>query len=104
MSKVIKVSLIRCVISFELFILHHTFNKSDSKLKPTVTCSMAFSCTSRFLVPEFILSCHWLLVLFTFVLIGRFNQVAFRFATLSQKDLGALSRKLKDDDKSIKGV
>ena len=53
---------------------------------------MAFSYTSRFLLPELILSSHWLLVLFTFVLIGRFNQVAFRFATLSQKDLGALSR------------
>ena len=89
MSKIIEGCLIFLLFAtrlVELFISHHTFNQSDSKLKLTVTPSVVFSCAPGFLLPEVILSCHWLIVLFTFALIGCCNQIAFRFATPSHKD------------------
>ena len=62
----------------------HFLNKSDAKLKPIVTWSLAFSRASGRL-HVFTFSSDWPLVIFTFVLIGRCDYFGFGFTTLNQK-------------------
>ena len=88
MSKVIRdcigFALLRSVIGIE--ISRHTVSQSDSKLKPIVTWSLAFSRASGRL-HVFALSSYWLLVIFTFVLIDRCDDFGFDFTTLNRKAL-----------------
>ena len=87
-SKVIRdcvgfVSL-RCVIGLENS--RHPLNQSDAKLKLISTWSLAFSrAWGRLHV--FTLSSYWLLVKFTFALIGRCDYFGFGFTTLNRKAL-----------------
>ena len=88
MSKVIfdciGFALVRSVIGLE--ILRHFFNQSDEKRKPIATWSLAFSHACRHLL-VLALSSHWLLGIFSFVLIGRCDNLGFGFTTLNRKAL-----------------
>ena len=88
MSKVIRdcigFALLRSVIGLENS--RHPLNQSNTKLKPFATWSLAFSRASGRL-HVFTLSSHWLLVIFTFVLIGRCDYFRFGFKTLNRKAL-----------------
>ena len=84
MSKVIRNSvgfaLLRSVIGQENS--RHPLRQSDAKLKPIATWSLAFSRACGQL-HVFTLSSHWLLVIFSFILIGRCDYFGFGFTTLN---------------------
>ena len=75
-------ALICSVIGLEN--LHLSLSQSGAKLKPIMTLSLVFSCTSGWL-HLFTLSSDWFLMIFTFVLIGHCD--CFGFATLNLKEL-----------------
>ena len=77
-------ALLRSVIGLENS--HHPLNQSDAKLKPIAKWLLAFSRASGQL-HVFTLSSHWLLVILTFVLIGRCDYFGFGFTTLNWKVL-----------------
>ena len=80
----LKIALLCYVIRLENS--RHPRSQSDAKLKAIATWSVAFSrAWGRLHV--FTLSSHWLLVIFTFVLIGRCDYFDFGFTTLNQKAL-----------------
>ena len=54
----------------------HPLNQSDAKLKPIATWSLTFSHASDWL-NVLTLRFHWLLVIFSFVLIGRCDYFGF---------------------------
>ena len=88
MSKVIRdcigFALLRSVIGPENS--RHPLSQSDAELKPIVTWLLAFSrAWNRLHV--FTLSSHWLLVISTFVRIGRCDYFGFGFTTLNRKAL-----------------
>ena len=88
MSKVIwdyiGFALLRSVIGLENS--RHPLKQSDAKLKPIATLLVVFSRASGQL-HVFTLSSHWLLVMLTFVLNGRFDYFGFGVTTLSRKAL-----------------
>ena len=64
----------------------HSLNQSDAKLKPTTTWSPAFSrALGRVVV--FTLSSHWLLKVFSSLLIGCCNYFSFRFTSVNRTTL-----------------
>ena len=87
-SKVIRdcigFDLLRSVIGLENS--RHPLNQSDAKLKPIATWSPAFS-RAWGRLPVFTLSSHRLLLIFIFVLIGRYDYFGFGFTTLNRKAL-----------------
>ena len=87
MSKVIRdcigFALLRSVIGLEN---SRHLDQSDARLKPIASRSLAFSrAWGRLHV--FTLSSHWLLVIFSFVPIGRCDYFGFGFTTLNRKAL-----------------
>ena len=66
----------------------HSLNQSDAKPKPVMTWSTAFSRALDSLI-VYISNSHWLLKVFPFLLIGRFNYFGFGFTTLIRKALRA---------------
>ena len=64
----------------------HFFNQWESKLKPILTWSDAFSRAWRRL-HVFASNSDWSIALFTCVVIGRSNYIGFGFTTLKWKSL-----------------
>ena len=62
----------------------HTLNQSDAKLKPIPIWSPAFSRALGWLVVR-TLSSHWVLELFSFLLIGCCDSLVFFYTTLNRK-------------------
>ena len=67
----------------------HPLSQSDAKLKPIAIWSLAFS-RAWGRLHAFTLSSHWLLMIFTFVLIGRCDYFGFGFATLNIENYSIL--------------
>ena len=65
---------------------HHSLNLKNATLKPITSWSLAFS---RALGSSFVfsLSSHWLVKVFSFLLIGRCDYFGFGFTTLDWKKL-----------------
>ena len=87
MSKVIRDCIGFALLRFGIGLEHsrHPLNQSGVKLKPIATCLLAFSrALGRLHV--FISSSHWLLVIFSFVLIDRCDYFGNLKGALSQPD------------------
>ena len=78
-------ALLQSVIGLETS--RHTLNQSDTKLEPITAWSLAFSRVLKSRLHAFTFSSHWLLVIFTFVLIGRCDYFGFGHTTLNRKAL-----------------
>ena len=61
----------------------HSLSQSDAKVKPIANSSLAFF--PHFTPVTCIRSSHWLLVIFTFVLIGHCAYFGFGFKTVNRK-------------------
>ena len=72
-----------------LKVSRHLLNQSDAKRKPTASWPLAFSRASRSLL-VLTLSSDWLLVMFSFVLIGKSDFFGFGFTTLNRKGLNSI--------------
>ena len=73
----------------DLKVSRHLLHQSDAKRNLTVSWPLAFSRASRSLL-VLTLSSDWLLVMFSFALIGKCDSFGFGFTPLNRKGLNSI--------------